>query len=330
MPMMPMPAMGKGMPMMPMPSKGKHKMMMMMMSSKGKGKQTVLVNQVDLGNIRPEGITEGPGTLMYTSELLYGGVKSVDVVTGEVKQVVESFGFLERNAVGLTFAEDVIWVAGGGAAFGIPAALYVYDPHTGADIAACVVPEAGFLNDLIPYEGTLYVTDSITPNLWLFDVHSALEGNCVYESMSLPDDFAGSPFRANGLVEYEGGLVIANSAGGQLWYLDLETHEYTLLIEVPLADGLLLDGDILYSVENSLNNVGVFKLDYSKKYGVTAERIGDISSDRFRVPATVAMYEDTLFLVNARFDIGLPAVGEEDLSTFTEDFDVVAIPAYMH
>jgi hypothetical protein len=102
-----------------MPSKGKRKMMMMM-SSNGKGKEpVVLVDQVDLGNMRPEGITEGPGTLMYTSELLCGGVKSVDVVTGEVKQVVESFGFLERAAVGLTVAEDALRVAGGGVAFGI-------------------------------------------------------------------------------------------------------------------------------------------------------------------------------------------------------------------
>ena len=90
------------------------KMMMMTTIGKGKGMGDILVTQADLGNIRPEGIATGPGSLIYTSELIYGGIKSVDVVTGEVKQVVESFGAFQRAAVGLWYQDGVIFAAGGG------------------------------------------------------------------------------------------------------------------------------------------------------------------------------------------------------------------------
>ena len=38
----------------------------------------------------------------------------------------------------------------------------------------------------------------------------------------------------------------------------------------------------------------------------------------------------TISFTSQRFDIGFPADGEDDLDTFTEDFDMVGIPAYAH
>lgn len=95
-------------------SRGKGGMMMMMMrrmkmmssSSKGKIKGHSLVSQVDLGSIRPEGITAGPGSIMFASEFFFGGIKAVDVVTGKVTQVVPSFGYNVRSSVGLWVSQS--------------------------------------------------------------------------------------------------------------------------------------------------------------------------------------------------------------------------------
>ena len=179
----------------PAAAKGKGSMMkMMMMMGKGKGMGDSLVTQVDLGNIRPEGITAGPGSLMYTSEIAYGGIKSVDVVTGEVKQVVESFGPFQRASLGLWYEDGVIFAAGTGEIFGVTPSVHAYDAYTGQEIVSCHAETAMFVNDLIVYKGYLYATDSMTNHILVFDVDTLMQGKCDYDTIPLPDVFADGEF----------------------------------------------------------------------------------------------------------------------------------------
>ena len=87
------------------------------------------MNNISLGNKRHEGIAAGPGDDMFVSEVLFGGVKKVNVKTGETEQVVPSFPFLQRGGVGLAYHDNALFVAGGGntAGLSVPAMLYVYD-----------------------------------------------------------------------------------------------------------------------------------------------------------------------------------------------------------
>ena len=261
--------------------------------------EEMLMTQVDLGNIRPEGVAAGPGSLMYTSELLFGGIKSVDVVTGQVTQVVPSFGFGVRAALGLWYAEGVIYAGGAGELFGPPAAVHAYDAHTGQEIVTCTPASAVFVNDVIEYNGYLFATDSFLNEVLVFDVGAMLHGDCSYNVIVLPEAFVGDGFRANGIEIYKDGIIVANSNENQLWYIDLHTYEATMISAEGGGDGLLVDGDILYSVENVANTVAVYQLGYSHEGMVTATPVADLTSDLFRIPTTVAMYKDMLYLGNA-------------------------------
>ena len=280
---------------------------MMMMKSDSSSHSSCPMTQIDLGAIRPEGVTAGPGDILYVSELFYGGVKAVNVVTGEVSQAVPSAGYFVRAAIGLWYAADAMFVAGGGSVFGVPAAVYVYGASDGSELAACTPNGAGFLNDLIVYEGTLYVTDSLLAQLFVFDVSALLDGKCDYSTIALPNSFTGPGFPyANGIEVYKDGLIIANVGGDpsgsdpdapEIVYVDLKTGEMTVLVTGGAGDGLYVDGDILYAVV--IDRVDVYKLDYSKKMGVTAELLTEISSDMFRYAATIAPYKNMLYLTNA-------------------------------
>jgi len=75
---------------------------------------TVPKDTIGLGNKRPIGIARGSDDTMYVTEMLYGGVKKVNILNGEVEQVVPSFGFRERGARGIVLEQDHLFVAGGG------------------------------------------------------------------------------------------------------------------------------------------------------------------------------------------------------------------------
>lgn len=68
-------------------------------------------------------------------------------------------------------------------------------------------------------------------------------------------------------------------------------------------DGILLDGQDLYVVQNVLNQIAVVRLAPDL---LTGHISNYITSPAFRVPATVAEFGSSLCAVNARFDVGPP------------------------
>ena len=67
------------------------------------------------------------------------------------------------------------------------------------------------------------------------------------------------------------------------------------------GDGLLLlQGGLLYVVQNQLNQIAVVKLtpDY-----LTGKIVRTITSNLFHVPTTLARFDDAIYAVNARFDV---------------------------
>jgi len=149
------------------------------------------IQTISLGNKRPEGITQSPdGNSMFVTEMLYGGVKKVDILTGEIEQIVPSYGFLERGAYGILYHNDALFVAGGGVPDGTPVMLYLYDAETGEEIAACApVGDAYLLNDVAILGNYAYVTDSYYNKLMVVDVEAALAGSCDVFSIKLPSEY---------------------------------------------------------------------------------------------------------------------------------------------
>jgi sugar lactone lactonase YvrE len=64
------------------------------------------------------------------------------------------------------------------------------------------------------------------------------------------------------------------------------------------GDGLLLDGKLLYVVQNQLNRIAVVKLDRDLDEG---EIKGHLTDSDFDVPTTIAEKGGFLWAVNARF-----------------------------
>ena len=111
-------------------------------------------------------------------------------------------------------------------------------------------------------------------------------------------------FNANGIVATPNGrtLLVAQSSLGSIFTVDPDTGEAA---EVDLggdsvvsADGLLLDGRILYVVQNALNQIAIVRLRPDLSGG---DVIGTITNEAFDVPTTVAEFGSHLYAVNARF-----------------------------
>jgi sugar lactone lactonase YvrE len=296
------------------------------MKAKKGMKSKDIMESIDLGNRRPEGITTaGREPYVYTSELTFGGIKKVNLETGEFEQIVEPFGYFVRAAVGIEYYKGAIFVAGAGPGAGVPGLLYVYDSETGEDIAACApMGNVGFINDVVVYKGKAYVTDSAVNSIMVVDADAALKGECIVSSIELPEELFVSlngEFAANGIVDYEGGLLIARSIGG-LYYVDLNNESVVEVLGTTNGDGIEVDGDTLYINESTF--ISVWKLSLEGGL-VNAEYERSIMSDLLDTATTSILYGDFIVTVNARFGTAplfTPAEGSPD---FPETFNVVSI-----
>lgn len=112
-------------------------------------------------NRRPEGVTAGPGSTLFASRLLPGGVVAVDVRTGAVTPAVPDRP--GRSAVGMWHESGALFVDGASSSFGAgsgggPPSVYVYDVGPGGageDLAVCPMgDETSFLNDVVVENGS--------------------------------------------------------------------------------------------------------------------------------------------------------------------------------
>ena len=134
--------------------------------------------------------------------------------------------------------------------------------------------------------------------------------------------FTPGAFNANGIAATPDGstLIIVNSVDGVLYNVDPATGVATRInlrrgATVPNGDGILLRGETLYVVQNRLNKIAVVELNPRLTAGAI---VNEITSDLFRVPTTIARFENALYVVNARFDVETP--------TPETEYEVVRVP----
>jgi hypothetical protein len=113
-----------------------------------------------------------------------------------------------------------------------------------------------------------------------------------------------------------------NSATGLLFRVHPATgHTTTIELGDSLlfgGDGILLDGEDLYVVQGIFDQIKVVRLDA----GLTSGRVvRTITSRSLNFPSTVAEFEGSLYVVNARFKDAPPPASWPDV-----DFDVVRVP----
>jgi sugar lactone lactonase YvrE len=258
--------------------------------------------------IAPEGIANGSGTEFFTGSLETGAIYKGDLRTGQGAFINDPSEFATpRAALGMKHdpRSDLLWVSGGpsGQAF-------VYDSDTGETMAEIQLAATldTFVNDVVVTRETAYLTDSFQAVIYAvpLDRHGLPDG--AAETIPLSGDFVFIPgtFNGNGIDATPSGetLILVGSATGSLYTIDPSTGVATTIDlggdAVPNGDGILLDGKTLYVVQNFANQIGVVELAPDLSSGVVG---GPIISSHFRIPTTVAEFGNSLYVVNARFDV---------------------------
>jgi sugar lactone lactonase YvrE len=265
----------------------------------------------------PEGIAIGNGPIAYLTSLANGDVYKLDLATGRGRTLTPGPG---TGAVGIALDSfGRLFVAGGAAG-----SAWVIDSATGRILAIYHLGVGGtFVNDFVLTPDAAFATDSVSPVLYKlpFGRGGALPSQSDVKRIPLSGDLVFQEgWNANGIVRTPDNeaLLVVQSNTGHLYRVNPTTGVGT---QVDLGggslldgDGMLLEGNTLYVVQNLTNRVSVVRLNAAGTKG----RVIEVRTDpRFDTPTTIASFGDRFYLPNARF-------GNPDPATAT--FTVVAIP----
>jgi sugar lactone lactonase YvrE len=255
---------------------------------------------------QPEGIAKGNGTTFYVGSIPTGAIYQGDILTGQGSILVP--GQEGRSSIGMKYdpRTGYLYVAGGGTGY-----AYIYDTATGETVAAIQLTTLpSFINDVIVTPTAAYFTNSSQPFLYrvMLEHKGQLPASPTAEAISLSGDYHFTPgaFNANGIAATTDGkiLIIVNSVDGILYRVDSATGVATRIdlggANVVNGDGILLDGQTLYVVQNFLNQITVIRLNSDLSAG---KIMNTITSPLFRIPTTIAQFDNALYAVNARFDV---------------------------
>lgn len=259
---------------------------------------------------RPEGVAIS-GASLFVGSIPTGQVFKADIATGQGGVFITPPA--GRSAIGMKVdGRGRLFVAGGATG-----QAYVYDAATGADIAVFTLTGALFVNDVIVTADAAWFTDSQSPTLFRVPIAAdgALGPQAAVTAVPLIGDFlfVAGQTNANGIAATADGatLIIVQSVTGKLFTVDPATgttSEIGLGAETVVnGDGILLQGQTLFVVQNRLNQVAVVALSLDLTTGTVTQRL---TSPLFDVPTTVAATNGSLYLPNARFGILNPDLAD--------------------
>jgi hypothetical protein len=247
---------------------------------------------------RPEGIASGKGDSFYVGSIPLGAVYSGSYRTGEGSVLVPPHEGRNHTGLKVDTRFDRLFVAGGASK-----GIYVYDSKTGADLETFMLPDAGFVNDVVLTDNAAYFTDSLVPQLYRVGIRRNGELTEPQRIAYKGELEFTEGFNVNGIDTLEGGrrLVVVKSNSGELFRVHPRsgfTREIELDQAVTNGDGILRQGDTLYVVRNQLDQIAVVELDDDARSGEVRRVLTD---PRLDVPTTIAPFEDFIYAVNARF-----------------------------
>lgn len=286
--------------------------------------------------MRSESVAHVEGTKFIASDEFTGDVNVIDARDGYLGHVVKAPP--GRIAFGLATNGELIFVAGGW--YPTPSLyVYSYGRNDIPDIAACHFKPPAFLNDVVADKDFAYFTDS-----WNAVVYRLRLGSlpaCDVDVISLPDKWfrqdyprrnlesdpahgilKGVPIvRSNGIVLYNGGLIVGNSLLGAIFFVDFSSaNEHgggeggTVVTPiVPFgatahADGMDIvqseqHGTLLFIAQPRSYQVSVWRLHAAGRL-VSAELVNVFKDPNFQTPTSVAVGGGFMLVTNFDFSAG--------------------------
>jgi sugar lactone lactonase YvrE len=254
-------------------------------------------------NVFPEGITEGGGTVFYVGSMGDGTIYRGDTATSDVQAFAPANGDGRVTVTGLDldgYGRLIACDYDGGQ-------LFAYDLATGELAARRALPaQEAWPNDVVVAGDNAYVTDTRHPRVWRLPVGRGGVGDAEL-AIDLAPFGPADPAYLNGIVAHPDGtalLMASQGEGGTLWRVGLAGHDAA---PVDLggyefnADGMLLDGDLLYGVTNrgeGLENIrfmiSVARLAPGWRSAAIVAELTDPSWD---CPTTLAAVDGKLLIV---------------------------------
>jgi sugar lactone lactonase YvrE len=248
---------------------------------------------------------------LYVGSIPTGAVRQIDAQTGESFTLVGPTA--GRSATGLEYdgKGERLFVSGGGTG-----SAFVYDARNGEPIADYLLngdPAQRFINDNVLTRDSVYFTDSRQPQLYRLPLgkHGELPAASEVETIHLSGDYVHTP----GVNNLNGIVATAN----EKWLIAVQSNTASLLRIDPSSgvahtieltggdatngDGLMLEGQTLYVVQNRSNQVAVVHLGPDFGSGTV---VAHLTHPAFRVPTTIDKVSGRLYLPNARFGVPNP------------------------
>lgn|SRR5690606_11144477 len=276
----------------------------------------------------PEGIAyDASAGALYTASAENGTVVRLDP-DGTASEILIPAGTLVPadnttfpGPLGMTIDGNRLWVAGGATG-----KVWVVDVAERAVVKDVTVPTApkSLINDVTIAGGAAYLTDTFVPTLW----RMAIDGDTIgdpepwLDLNGTPIEYADGP-NLNGIASTPDGssLIVVQMNKGLLFRIDIESRTVTPIdtagADLTTADGLVLDGDILYVVRQGAGEVAAVRLSDDLSSGTVIARF----TEGLAWPATAARVGDDLVVVNTQFNTR----GSEP-STTERPFTLVRIP----
>jgi len=248
----------------------------------------------------PEGITIGRAPVAYLGSRANGDIYAANLKTGEGRVISTGPG-PGNPSVGLKLdRRGLLYVSGGPTG-----TARVVNVRTGDSQSYTLTTLPSFINDVVLTQRAAWFTNSQQPELYRLS-----RGSRNVTTLTLSGDWVQQPgFNANGIAQTPDGraLLVIQSPTGLLFRVNPSTGVATRVdlggATLTNGDGLLLKGRTLYVVRNRDNEVAVVELN---RRGTAGEVVDTLTSEDFDVPTTVAAYQGSLYLPNARFGIESP------------------------
>lgn len=274
------------------------------------------------GATSAEGIAKGAGDTFYCGDLFLGNIFRGDLRRGTAELFIEAPDGRMSMGLSVDLRHGRLFVAGG------LGWAYVYDIRTGATVATYQLGTIGDLkktvvNKVCVTRRGAYFTNSSSAVLYLVPIGPAGElGTARTLPVTGPAADLSGEFNLNGIAAPDAGepLVVSHTANGRLYTIDPATGASRTIegLDVPKADGLVLEGRRLWVVQNWSNQVSRIHLNHDLTSG-TVENV--ITHDAFQVPTTAISFDDRLAVVNAKHEPNVP----KGVRPTAKQFEVVLV-----